>query len=125
MKVYNVTDAALSFRGKEIPPGQGLDFPELDRFLPDRERAMVAKRVIAIGQLPAWYTVKRAVPTSSPKPVQLPARAVVKAVSHVKLEGGVEVKTTEAPTPAVVLPEERELSDGWRERPVGSKSKLR
>lgn len=61
MRVYNLTGQVLSFRKKSLAPNGGYEeFPELDGFIPDRDRELVAKKVISFRELPIWWKNQRA-----------------------------------------------------------------
>jgi hypothetical protein len=70
MRVYNLTEKPLDYRGKMLPPNGGsLEFPELDVFIPTRDRALEEKRFVAFGSLPVWWAkTQEAPPVSKPEP---------------------------------------------------------
>lgn len=60
MRVFNLSSQAVIYKGKTIPPGGGhIDYPSLD-FVPDRDRALETKRVLAFETLPAWFVREQA-----------------------------------------------------------------
>lgn len=60
MLVYNLTNKALSFRGRTIPPSGGyLDYPELNQFIPNKDKDLATKKVISFEALPKWFLVKK------------------------------------------------------------------
>lgn len=101
MKVFNLTSTVLVYRGKHLSPGSGAEFPELDKFIPDRDKKMADAKVISFKSIPRWYVAK----TSTPAPPAVPPPVPVRKVA------------AEAVPP---LPITEELSS-WVERPVGKK----
>jgi hypothetical protein len=60
MRVYNLSDKEVTYRGRPIPANGGhLDYPGLS-FIPDRDRKLETKRVLAFGSLPAWFEREQA-----------------------------------------------------------------
>lgn len=56
MKVYNLTTHPVDFHGRVIPPNGGaLDYPELDRFLPTRDKKLEEEKLLSFGFLPTWW----------------------------------------------------------------------
>lgn len=72
MRVYNLTKKPLDYRGKMLPPeGGSLEYPELDVFVPNRDRELETKRMISFGSLPLWW-VREHEPAPAPQiPVAL------------------------------------------------------
>lgn len=113
MRVYNLTDKPLDFRGRVLPANGGsTTFPELDGFVPDRERQLEKAGVIAIGSLPVMWRPRSAPPVTKatlitsklavPVPTPLPAPVYEKLA----VEDTVEPETK-----------------GWVERPIHGSSK--
>lgn len=73
MKVYNLTNGLLDYRGKLIPPrGGSLEYPELDVFIADRDRKLAQAGVISFGQLPkSWLAVETKKVEEKPVPLAL------------------------------------------------------
>ena len=59
MRVYNVSSKVISYRGKDLFPGASINFPELDEFLPDRDKELEKKKLLAFGSLPNWYLIDK------------------------------------------------------------------
>ena len=99
MRVFNLTSHPLAFRQKVIPPsGAFLEFPELDQFVPTRERALEKAKVIAFGTLPADWR---------PVPVRLRPRPMSPSFTHgprVHATGGAHAPRGPAPTGPVQDP---------------------
>jgi hypothetical protein len=54
--VYNLKDYPLTYRDRVIPPNGGYhNFPELDDFVPDRDKKLAENKVIGLGSLPKWW----------------------------------------------------------------------
>jgi len=100
MLVFNLTKSVLVYRGKQLAPGSGAEFPELNSHIPDRDRKMADARVIAFKSLPRWYVNQKATPAPAAVPPPVPVRKVV--VEDVQ------------PMPV-------EEVSAWTERPVGKK----
>jgi len=91
MRVYNLTDQILAFRKKTLAPNGGYEeFPELDGFIPDRDRELATKKVIAFRELPTWWKNQRAlekhrkiVPAQAPVAVE-PSAVESSALTQVK-----------------------------------------
>jgi hypothetical protein len=72
MLVYNLTNQVLAYRGKDLSPNGGSkDFPELDIFIPDRDKELETKKVIAFGALPSWWHDQVREKTARPKSVSI------------------------------------------------------
>ena len=60
MLVYNLTDTPLHYRKRVLLPNGGFhNFPELDSFIPDRDKALADKKIIGIGSIPSWWVRKK------------------------------------------------------------------
>lgn len=60
MLVFNLTHSPISFRKRVIPPNGGsLEFPELNEFIPDRDKALEKAKVLSFGSLPKWWVSKK------------------------------------------------------------------
>lgn len=65
MLVFNLTASVLDFHGKPLAPNGGsANFPELDSFIPDRDKALEKARKISFRALPPWFGA----PTKEKKP---------------------------------------------------------
>lgn len=61
MKVFNLTSHPLDFHGRVIGPNGGsLDYPELDSFLPSRDKKLEEQRILSFGFLPSWWVMEHA-----------------------------------------------------------------
>lgn len=74
MRVFNLTDKPIEYRGRAIPANGGsLEYADLS-FIPNRDMRLVEKRVLSFGDLPNWWVSQRAekqrVAAPPPKPVQ-------------------------------------------------------
>lgn len=59
MRVFNLTEKPLDYRGRTIPPDGGyLDFPDMD-FIPDRDLRLQQERILSFGRLPHWFETQR------------------------------------------------------------------
>ena len=76
MRVFNLTDQRVDYRGKVIPP-YGSEEYDLG-FIPDRDKTLEKKGMLAFGALPKWWR------KPEPKPSLPPA--VVKAAKEVGKE---------------------------------------
>jgi hypothetical protein len=60
VKVYNLTAAEVTYKGRRIPPNGGcVDFKDL-AFVPNRDLELQDAKVLAFGSLPHWWNVKEA-----------------------------------------------------------------
>lgn len=129
MRVYNLTSTALEYRGKRIPPGDFLEFPVLDKFLPDKDRALVQNRIIAVGSLPSWYTQMKALEAQRQDRASGVTAAKEAKASFVKAAVMLQDEVKRPATQATVErkePVEKKLEDGWVEKPItGAKNKLK
>lgn len=63
MRVYNLTDGVIIYRRRPIPSrGGSLEYSDLTT-VPDRDRRLEEKKILAFGSLPKWYLEKQAAPT--------------------------------------------------------------
>lgn len=76
MLVFNLTAQELNYKGRKIPPNGGsLNYPELDKgFIPDRDRALEKKKVLAFGSLPYWWKLSQKVKSETLTRIQVNAR---------------------------------------------------
>jgi hypothetical protein len=78
LNVYNLTDKDLLFHKKSIPPNGGSqNYPELDPpkgFIPDRDRELEKKKVVAFGTLPYWWKLQQSVKKGPLTRAQVEAR---------------------------------------------------
>lgn len=94
MKVFNLTDRDIDYRGRLLGPYQSADYDI--GFLPDRDLALQKAGVLAFGSLPKGW-VK---PAPKPEPVAplavqakpVAPKTVAAPVSEVKVADAVEVK---------------------------------
>jgi hypothetical protein len=86
MRVYNLTDKVLDFRGKKISPkGGSMEYGDLT-YIPTRDRALEVAGIISIGSLPeGWKKEPEVLPEESQK---VEAREEVKVES--KLQYGLK-----------------------------------
>jgi hypothetical protein len=62
VKVFNLTESPLDFRGRTIPADGGyLEYPELDVFIPNRDRELASAGVISFDYIPASWHAKKAI----------------------------------------------------------------
>lgn len=95
MLVYNLTDTPLHYRKRVLQPNGGFhNFPELDSFIPDRDRALADSKVIGLGSIPTWWTKKRKMKEEERRVASANAEAVKKVE---KIEVVVEDKSVEDP----------------------------
>ena len=86
MRVFNLTQNPVDFHGKLIPPdGGSLDFPDLDKFIPNADKRLEKDGMIALGYLPASWEMRNRTP-----PLPQPAAPTLK----------VEEPVVEPPRPA-------------------------
>jgi hypothetical protein len=71
MRVFNLTDQRVDYRGKLIPP-YGSEEYDLD-FIPDRDRQLEKAKMLAFGALPKWWR--------KPEPKPDPLKAAVNLVT--------------------------------------------
>jgi hypothetical protein len=93
MKVFNLTDKELDYRGKHLGPYKSMEFPEIT-FIPDRDKALAQGGVLAFGQLPkGWAKPEPVKEVPAPKPAPKAPPLVVKpAVVEVKVADAVVVE---------------------------------
>lgn len=53
MKVFNLTDQIVDYRGKVIPPYGSEEYDIT--FIPDRDRALEKNGILSFGALPKWW----------------------------------------------------------------------
>ena len=94
MKVFNLTNSSLIFRGQNIGPGDSFDFKELDRFIPDHDKKLAVAKVISFGSLPKGWKKKPAIPQ---KKVEAAAKAAqpTQEVVVEEVSGELEAKAPE------------------------------
>lgn len=95
MLVFNLTAQELNYKGRKIPPNGGsLNYSELDKgFIPDRDRELEKKKVLAFGSLPYWWNLQQKMKGEMLTRVQVNARdaAREKRISEAPPETLVEV----------------------------------
>ena len=85
MKVFNLTSHPLDFHGRIIAPNGGsLDYPELDTFLPSRDKRLEEQRILSFGFLPTWWKKQH-----EAKPQVAHKRVTVKVADDVKVSDDV------------------------------------
>jgi len=90
MKVFNLTNHPLDFHGRVIAPNGGsLDYPELDAFLPSRDKKLEELRYIAFGFLPTWWKKQQ-----EKKPQVPHKRVTLKLSDDVKVFDSVSTRTS-------------------------------
>ena len=83
MRVFNLTRAPLQFRKKVLAADGGSEeFPELDKFIPNHDRALATKNIVALGSLPNWWVLQRRAEMSQTMPAQEEKVAPVVMVAH-------------------------------------------
>ena len=76
MRVYNVTQGEITYRGKKIPPNGGsVEFQDIT-FIPNRDLALQDAKMLAFGSLPKWWKVEQALKTKAPVAAQVVAAVV-------------------------------------------------
>jgi hypothetical protein len=89
VRVYNLTDQPLEYRGRTLPPlGGSFDFQELDSFVPDRDKELAKNKVVSFDTLPQWWKDQRRQATNAP-------RASVRLIDKVAVEDVAETKPVE------------------------------
>jgi hypothetical protein len=84
VKVYNLTDRTIDYRGRLIPANGGwVEMPELT-YIPDRDLRLAEARYLAFGSLPDWWHPPNLIPVE---------RITLKVSDDVKVEDAVEVKS--------------------------------
>jgi hypothetical protein len=105
MKVYNLTGEPLAFRTKVLPPNGGsIDIPELDLFIPNREKDLARAGTISFGSLPVGWTPKVIIPPPPPA-----KKATIKAAEKVVVQEKVYVDAKVAQ--AALTPDEEKKSE--------------
>lgn len=60
MRVFNLTPKPLDYRGVQLAANGGShDFRDM-AFVPNRDRALVEKKILSFGNLPQWFLDERA-----------------------------------------------------------------
>ena len=97
MRVFNLTSETKIYKGKPIPPdGGSADFPTLS-FIPNRDRELEQKKVLAFGALPAWFVREKAVRQAALAPKPVSAVVSVKVADVVAVEDRVVMEATPEP----------------------------
>ncbi len=79
MRIFNLTADTIVYKGYKIPPNGGvLNLPQLE-FIPDRDRLLETRGVLAFGRLPKDFKKRQAAATSqvSMPPIDGPAPSEV------------------------------------------------
>lgn len=64
MRVYNLSNKEVTYKGKRVPPNGGsVEITGLS-FIPDRDRALETAKILAFGKLPNWWHVEQALKTT-------------------------------------------------------------
>lgn len=113
MKVYNLTNMPIDFKGKTIPPNGGfVEYPMLGGFIPDRDRELEKNKVLSFGELPVWWRLQQAHTHFEKKPpVRLPEVMEI----HDPIEPAIA-----DPQPEVF--EAPPSPTGWIEKPINKKT---
>lgn len=108
MRVFNLTDKSIDYRGKTMGPYGHSDHPDLVdlSMVPTRDLAMQKAGMLAFGVLPTSW--KKPEPVAPPAPPAPPAKKV-----EVKLTEAVKVEATAAK--AEVMPAPAEVKDESKE----------
>lgn len=106
MRVYNLSKQPVDYRGHTIPPNGGsAEYPDLDKFLPARDKKLEQEKILSFGSLPSWWVQEQTGPTKGriiePEVIVVPEKTEV----------------APATPPALPVP----LRSGWVERPIGKK----
>lgn len=96
MKVFNLTERHIDYRGKTMGPYGSSDHPDL-KHVPARDLAMAESGMLAFGSLPKGW--------KKPEPVVAPAPVVEKKVLEAKKPADV-VKLEETTKVEVKIPPE-------------------
>lgn len=120
MKVFNLTDKTVVFRGRPIPPNGGfVEIPGADSFVPDRDLRLSMAKVLSFGSLPKWWLDERrkqvgdamqavrektSAVAQAPKPSPEPKKTFISVSDAPKVSDSVK-------------------TDGWVEKPIMKKSK--
>lgn len=95
MKVYNLTNKHLDYRGKTMGPYGMSDHPDL-KFVPNRDLAMAEAGMLAFGSLPKGWSRPAPVPEPTPAEVAAAAKKPVvmakKPVDVIKVDETVKVE---------------------------------
>lgn len=100
MKVFNLTDKPIEYRGRSIPANGGsIEYADLS-FIPNRDMRLVEKRVLSFGDLPNWWLSQRAEqakkpapkPAAQAQPVKKPEKAYVSVADKVAVQDEVKVE---------------------------------
>lgn len=84
MWVFNLTKTDLAFHKRVIQAnGGGVDFPELDSFITNRDRELSAAGVISFESLPLWWIAKRNAALETQRQAMELAEKTAKAVVNV------------------------------------------
>jgi hypothetical protein len=99
VRVFNLTKSRLDFRGRVIPADGGfLDYPELDTFIPDRDKALARSGIISFGTIPpAWQAAKAQRIVEAAKAIVAPAQRPSIKVSDEVAPPGASFKISEVP----------------------------
>ena len=66
MRVYNLSQGEITYKGKKIPPNGGsAEFQDLT-FIPNRDLALQDAKILAFGSLPKWWKVEQALKATVP-----------------------------------------------------------
>lgn len=92
MRVFNLTDQRVDYRGKLIPP-YGSEEYDLS-FIPDRDKMLEKRGMLAFGALPKFWKKPEPPKPAPAKPVKVEVKAQVEVKKELPEE---EVKAVEAP----------------------------
>jgi hypothetical protein len=102
MRVFNLTEKALVYRRRTLPPNGGsFDFLDL-RIVPlrDQKLAIGPNAVLAFGNLPDWWLMNRQQKLADQKKAQDAAAALVAQPSKMAAEPSKKMEAkAEAPAP--------------------------
>ena len=86
MKVYNLTEMTLDYRGYKIPPNGGwVEIPDLT-FIPDRDKRLEKEKYLSFGSLPSWWHPPNLIPVEKKSSKEL--------TETPKVEDSIEIKPT-------------------------------
>lgn len=99
MRVFNLTKKDLHFMGRVIPANGGS--VELDmEYIPDRDLKLQENKVLAFGELPAWWKLQKEVELAEQVKKAKAAQVASKPIQVTKFEPKEDAEEAAAPPPA-------------------------
>lgn len=114
MRVFNLTDGNIDFRGKTIPAYGSQEYRDLKFVLP-REMDLQRSGMLSFGKLPKDW--KRPQPKQAPSPIVEAVKAAVEPPKPVLVTFTDTVKVEEVLAPPEEAPQEesrKEKRDKWK-----------